>query len=496
MPATAEQIAELRAELGPEGYRLACAHACWEAGDLSYALNASQRALRQLFYDAPVRRVVAKIARRWGKSRTCSALAFESALRGPNRRILYAAQTQSAVKEFVTPHFLTLASDAPEALRPDLVGNEMRFKNGSRIVLQGCEDQLKADRLRGPAAHDAFIDEGGFVPILGYVVTSVIRPQLSTTRGRMLIASSPPESPDHPFESFAVEAEARGAYMRRDIYDAPHIPRDEIDQWCADVGGPESVAWQREGLAMSVTDPTRAVLPEFSERERDIVTDTYARPEHCHTFVVGDLGYVDMTVILGAFYDFERGLMVVEDEVALRRPTSDIVQQAASDMARRLWGARKPLVRKLDGPPITVADVARLERDDLDEDSEQPERWQAVYNGELGQAVNALRMRIKRGQLRIHPRCRVLIAHARSARWNVARTSFERMQTDEGQHHYDGCAALVYLNREVRANEHRNPIPALSPGVTPYTHRIPHELTQDGRIEKMKRAFVQKRERR
>jgi hypothetical protein len=499
MAATPAELRALRERLGPEAYRRACAAACWEAGDLSYALNRSQQELRSLFYEAPrrkVRRIVAKIARRWGKTRTCSVLAFESALAGPNRRILYAAQTQSAVKEFVTPHFLELAGDAPDRLRPELVANEMRFKNGSRIVLQGCEDQLKADRLRGPAAHDAFVDEGGFIPVLGYVVTSVIRPQLATTQGRMLIASSPPEAPDHPFEGFAIEAESRAAFMRRDIYDAPHIPREEIAQWCDDVGGPESIAWKREGLALSVTDPTRAVLPEFSELEAEVVRDDYVRPEHFNAFVVGDLGYVDMTVIAFAYYDFERATIVIEDELALRRPTSDIVQREASTIAARLWGQRRPLVRKLDGPPITVADIARQEQTPLAPGSDQPDRWQTVYNGELSQAVNALRLRIKRGGLVVHPRCKTIVAHMRSARWNNARTSFERMQTDEGQHHYDGCAAVVYLAREVRSKEHVNPAPLLAPGVHHYSHHIPASLLVDPRQSKLRQAFKPRRERR
>lgn len=494
--ATAAELQAVRDRLGPEGYRRACAAACWRAGRLDYALNSSQQALRSLFYDAPARRIVAKIARRWGKTRTCSVLAFESALKGPRRRILYAAQTQAAVREFVSPHFRDLAVDAPDDLKPELIGGEMRFQNGSRIVLQGCDDQMKADRLRGPEAHDAFVDEGGFIPVLGYVVRDVIRPQLATTGGRMLIASSPPEAADHPFETFATEAEERGAFMRRDIYDAPHVPREEIAQWCADVGGEDSIAWMREGLALSVTDPTRAVVPEFSELEARIVRSDYERPEHFNCFVVGDLGYVDMTVVAFAFHDFERSTLVIEDELALRRPTSDIVQRDASIIAARLWGERRPLVRKLDGPPITVADIARLERTELAQGADSPEKWSTVFNGDLSAAVNALRMRMKRGRLVVHPRCRTIIAHLRSARWNAARTSFERMQTDEGQHHYDGCAAVVYLAREVRAREHVNPIPPVPHGATPYTHRIPAELTQTGREQKLKRAFGPKRERR
>lgn len=491
--ATPAQLAQLRADLGPEGYRRTMAAACWRAGNLSYSLNAPQLELRTLWYAQSARRIVAKWARRVGKTRTCSALAFESALRGPNRRILYAAQTQSAVREFVTPHFLGLAADAPDDMRPDLVANEMRFRNGSRIVLQGCEDQVKADRLRGPAAHDAFIDEGGFIPILDYVIKSVVRPQLSTTKGRMLLASSPPEAPDHAFEAFAIEAEAKGAFMRRDVYDAPHLTSEEIAEWRADVGGEDSIAWMREGLAMSVTDPTRAVLPEFSQHEKACVQEVEA-PTHFHPLIVGDLGYVDMTVIAFGWHDFERDVLVVADELALRRPTSDVVQREAAKVAQRLWGDRKPLIRKLDGPPITVADIARLESAELEDGS--PERWRTVFNGDLGAAVNALRLQIKRGRIVLHPRCRTLIAHARSARWNAARTSFERIQTDEGQHHYDGAAALVYFAREARGVESRDPSPALPPNIHAYTHRIPEALTTDARKTRLRQAFAPKRERR
>lgn len=498
MPASSAELRDLRDRVGREEYQRACRHAAWETGDLSYALNAPQLRLRDLWYSCRrrgVRRVVAKWARRVGKTRTCSVLAFESALRAKRRRILYAAQTQTAVREFVAPHFLALATDAPDHLRPELVGNEMRFRNGSRIVLQGCEDQLKADRLRGPEAHDAFIDEGGFIPVLGYVVRDVVRPQLATTGGAMLLASSPPEAPDHQFDEFAADAEARGAFIHYTVYDAAHLTADEIAQWCADVGGPDSIAWLREGLAKSVTDPRRAVLPEFSEFESVVVQDSYDRPEHCHKLIVGDLGYVDMTVVGFGFLDFERSTLVVEDEIAPRRPTSDVVHGLSAAKAHALWGEEAPLVRKLDGPLFTIADIANLERAELAADAEQIDRWQAVHNAELGQAVNALRVRIKRGKIVVLRRCTTIVAHARSARWNVARTSFERIVTDEGQHHYDGCAALVYMAREARKIEHRNPTPAIPPGVDYRTHRVPVELTGDARIERF-RQISRRRERR
>jgi hypothetical protein len=201
-------------------------------------------------------------------------------------------------------------------------------------------------------------------------------------------------------------------------------------------------------------------------------------------------------VVAFAYYDFERAHIVIEDELALRRPTSDIVQREAGVIAKRLWGDRRPLVRKLDGPAITVADIARQEQTPLAPGADSVERWSTVWNGELSQAVNALRLRIKRNGLFVHPRCRTIIAHMRSARWNAARTSFERMQTDEGQHHYDGCAAVVYLAREVRAKEHADPRPVLAPGVHRYTHNVPASLLVDPKKSKMRQAFQPRRERR
>lgn len=501
--ATRAELLALRERLGPDGYRDAMRHACWRRGDLSYALNAPQLRLRDLWYankERGVRRTVAKWARRVGKTRTCSVLAFESALRKPKARIPYGAQTQTAVREFVAPHFIELAEGAPEDMRPELVGNEMRFRNGSRIVLFGCDDQLKADRGRGPSADDAFVDEGGFIPVLGYVVRDVLRPQLSTTGGAMLLVSSPPEAGDHEFDAFALEAEERGAYLHYTVHDAPHLSRDEISAWCRDVGGEDSIAWKREGLAQSVTDPRRAVVPEFTEalldKSRPIIGEI-ARPQHFHCYIVGDLGYVDLTHVSFAYFHYELDLLVIEDEVALRRPTSTDVQRAAEAKARELWGDRKPAVRKLDGPAITVADIARLERTDLERlegEHDDPERWSTVWNGELGAKVNAWRRRVATRKVLISPRCRVLIAHNTHARWNPKRTSFERVQSEDGQHHYDGCASAVYLNHEIKV--HVDPRPKLPPGISHLTHRIPDDINENGRKERLRRAFTPQRVRR
>ena len=115
------------------------------------------------------------------------------------------------------PIFTEIIATAPPELRPELVGDEVRFKNGSRIVFAACEDRAKAERLRGPKSHKIIVDEAGFIPVLKYVVNSVLLFQLAGTGGKLLMGSSPPDSPAHPFVEFYRSAESAGAAMTGNI---------------------------------------------------------------------------------------------------------------------------------------------------------------------------------------------------------------------------------------------------------------------------------------
>lgn len=484
MNAPPPNLRELRARIGPAALRRAAAAACWEAGDLSYALHDGQVRAVELVREAHrrgVRRSVWNIARRWGKSRAAVTMSAELCLRHPAdarpARIPYAAMTEGTVAEFIAPHLYELGLDAPERLRPEEARGEWLFPStGSRIVMRGCEDRKKADRLRGPSATFAVIDEAGFIPDLDYVVRSVIAPQLITTDGHLLAASSPPVSPEHPFRSLALEAEERGAYMHAPITSAPHLDPAAVARFCAEVGGEGSAAWRREGLALFVVDETRALVPEF-ERLEDAVVGVVDRPRFFDAYVVGDLGYVDLTVLLFGYWHFELALLVVEDEVVLRRPTSDDVHRAAAAKERELWGGQEPLVRAVDAPAITVADLRRLQPPTPGRDEDDPARWHAVAHDELEAALNALRLRITRGGIVIHPRCRTLRAHLRAGVWNSQRTSFARVETSDGGHHFDAVAAAVYLNRTVRVD--RNPEPAGLEVTDPMNQRVRWDLIRE-----------------
>lgn len=285
----------------------AAREAMWREGDLSYHCSDVQVTARALVYDHPARRVVWCTNRRFGKSRTAVLISNEKAMHYPGVRIPYAAPTGKQVEEFVEPHFRELASHAPPELAPerqgdgewvypplqwyDQAGNPVRtrdeggvevarmFGSGdirfcSRIVPKGCDNKQKADRLRGPGTLFGVIDEAGFIPTLTYVAKSVIAPQFWEARSVwgddvkpvMLITSTPPESPDHPFAAMLLEAETRRAAFRATVYECDHLGDRDIEDAIEDAGGEHTVQWRREGLGELIPDPTNIVLPEWETR--------------------------------------------------------------------------------------------------------------------------------------------------------------------------------------------------------------------------------------
>lgn len=487
--ATPQDLERLKRDLGPDGYRRACAHACWEAGDLSYLLHSGQLRARQMVSDTHVaalrdarpKRALLNIARRWGKTFFFIVWCLELAIRKHGARIPYAAMTEISVREFVEPILRELADEAPDGYAPTAVKGEWHIPaTGSRIVVKGCEDRKKADRLRGPAADGAVVDEAGFIDVLGYVVREVIAPQLITTDGMMLIGSSAPESPEHEFWELADECQTAGAYLHQTIYDAPHLNARQIASYAAEAGGEDTLAWRREGLSERVVDTAKAVYPEWTIAEHEAehnpdavpVVGAIERPSHFDAYVVGDLGFADMTFILFAYYHFERAQIVIERELMLQRETSDVIEARVRKIRTELWGQRKPLVQKLEGDATTVASIRKEERIAAGEAERgvsdrggDPTAWQQIAFVGMEAAVNAARLRIKRRGVLVHPSCTHLVAHLRGATWNDQRTDFVRVKRGGVVvHHFDGAAAFAYLVRELRPN--RNPHPSLAETVS------------------------------
>lgn len=521
--APAISVDDAIAQYGEEAVRRSARHALWRAGDLSYLLHAGQLACLERMGATETRRFLLNIGRRWGKSRLmCVVAVWLAVLRILHRsgvdieasrapgwlvraalrtkrptRVVYAAPTAGMVAEFIEPHMRLLCDHAPPELCPALNGmtGTWSWPDGDKIVVRGCEDSKKADRLRGSEADMGIVDEGGFIPILDYVVRSVVGPQLWETRGRMLLPSTPPESPDHPFVGLVAEAEAAGAYFHATTADAPHITPQMLASAIEDAGGPDTIAWKREGLAQILVDPQQTVLPEFSEHA-DVIVQEHERPEHFQPHVIGDAGFTDLDVLAFGYYDFKADIDVIEDEVVLQHARSDLLDAKVAAKERELWDGMKVHRRRIDAMPKVRADMSREEWQ-----AEDPEdgvrHWNPVSRdggermGRMRASANAARVRVQRGRVRVHPRCATIIAHAKYARWAPNRRDFVR--PDDGSHHYDGCAAFLYFLRDLdRAS---NPYPKLPPGVTRDTHHIPQHLLRDNAQVQLARIFGKARAR-
>ena len=432
--------------------------AVWLSGSCGYLLHEGQLEVRKLFAESQERRFVLCCSRRYGKSFLACVIAIEHALQNKGASIRIAAPTAKMVRNIIEPHMRSILADCPESLRPRHHKQDGAWefgKTGSFIHVAGC-DGGNAERHRGTDCSLAIVEEAGFVDELDYVVDDIFTPQLLTTNGRMLMLSSPPRTPAHPFVGYALAAQERGSYVHRTIHDAPHISERLVEEFCRESGGERSTTWRREYLAQFVVDESRAIVPEFAEAEPEIVKD-WTRPDFFDAYVAADFGYKDLTFAVLGYYDFDNDRHVIEDEVILEQSTSREIAEAIQEKERELWGNKEP-TRIADADRIVLADI--VNHHDM---TVLPAR-----KDDREAAINALRLCITEGRLVIHPRCKALRAHLRNGIWNKARTQFER---SGGFGHFDGVAACVYFVRHVVRG--KNPYPRFRNGESLSTHWLP-----------------------
>ncbi len=443
----------------------------------SFLLHATQLEFRRIVCRAAAeswKLITFRCSRRLGKTRYMIADAFENGVRKKPDRwwMKYAAPTSTDAHNIVEEHAVPLLDSMPKDLQPRWEASRGRFvfADGSVLDIVGCDDTRKANRLRGGTLHRGYIDEGGFIPNIEFLIESVMMPMTLNVGGLILMASTPSETPAHESTRYFREAEAEGRGFHRTIYDAPHLSegiiasemkrkcpyltKQQVYEYVRAKSGPDDTAWLREYMAIPIVDASRAICSEF-RTAKDIVKDS-PTPDCFHSFVIGDVGFVDLTVMLFAYFDFERYKLVVQDEVVLQAATAGEIDEKCLLKEQALWKERavmperhrgatwEPLKRLADADPLILAELTKA----------NSRGWGPCRNDELHASVNAMRMAVKDGFIEINPRCRTLIAHLESGIWNNNRTAFERV---EGMGHFDAIAALVYLVRHVDRNV--NPYP-------------------------------------
>lgn len=421
----------------------------WRAGDLRYKLHAGQRIVWDTLGKAKSKLFVINCSRQWGKSRGMVTRAVARAASIPKYRIKYAAAFRDDLKEFIIPHFESVLEDCPEDLRPRWVASQNKyvFPNGSEIKLIGIDKNPNG--LRGNTIDEIYLDECGFMAGLKKLYRSVIMPAtMHRPEAKIVMISTPPETPDHDYTEFALRARAEGNYAEFTIYDNPLITPDVIELLMAEAGGADSTDWKREYLCQFVVDENLAIFPEWSP---DAFVKELPLPAHFqyfHKYVAMDLGIRDLTVVLFAYYDFTEAKVVVMREHWVNGPrmTTDQLAEDIRRVEKEAFAGYQPYLRVSDNNNLLLLNDLSIKH---------KLNFMPTSKDTLDAMVNNARLWVKDGRVIVHPSCEQLKSCLRYGIWQENRRDFARSAVFG---HFDAAAALIYLLRNI--DVFTNPIPA------------------------------------
>lgn len=427
----------------------------------------------------------------------------------PGQQVKYLAQYGTSVRGIIAPTIAQLIEDMPREYRPksktlesigeDKVDHKWHFPHSrgeSCLHAAGANNQhYKA--LRGPRAHLLVQDECGFYDDFEGVQRA-LRPMLITTLGASVYATTPPESPAHPYEDTCQALKAAGRYVHRTIHHHPRLKVEQVEALLQReatrlgvslTAFKRSTFYRREYLCLHVTEETRAVVPEWNEvledggeegrTLADVLVREVPRPRLFDTYTSADFGFTrHPSAILFGHWDYEHARLVVEDETPpLYRTRTDKLSEAYREKCRELWplSGPPPFPEAVPAPPDVDAKTGEV-RDAggfwlpymalgdkggrgaevlVELAKDHALHWAgAVKETDLEVMVNDLRRLVGAGKLLVHPRCKHLIHQLATGLWaDKQKTDF----AEDSKGHLDHLAALVYLVRAV--DRQRNPYP-------------------------------------
>ena len=435
----------------------------WHRGHISFLLYPHQKPI----YDK-IRQVmgsdqqdansyVIDCSRQYGKSFTMFLIAVEECIRQPNITIAYVAPLKSQVVEIVTENtFRTIFANAPKELIPTLNGSALQFNNGSRIRLAGTDNKNYAN-LRGGSAHYIFLDEAGFMSDLDNGVLPSVTPMLKTTGGKIIFASTPPESLDHPYQDILKEHDESGLISTFTIWDDKALKPHELNKIIKACKGRDTTLFKREYECKRISESNMQVIPELTEQLFNSLKlpidylSTDPLYQFWHKYVVIDTGIRDKTAVIFAHYNFKTRNIIIEHYLDLQGS-----QYSTAKLAEMI----KNTVTQLWSSTINTNDIRYIADSnnqiviaDLNIIYKIP--FVGTSKGRLDEMVQKVRDWVFDQRIWYLPNeGEQVMQCAKFAVWSKNRTEFARSNK---YGHYDALAALTYLVRNV--NETSDPVP-------------------------------------
>lgn len=422
-------------------------------GDLSWLLHPGQQALAKRFYATDGKVTVWNCSRRFGKSYMLVVLALEQCLRKKGMQVRFATSTQKQIASIFEPLMDQILLHFPKDCLPSKNQNVWKFPNKSTLTLAGA-DYKDGDALRGVGSDLIIVDEAGFVGNLKYLVQDILLPQLLTTNGRLIMASTPPKSMGHDFVTFAQQALEQKTYERRTIYDNAMLSKPIIDAVKIQCGGEDTDTFKREYLCEFISDSQSRIIPEFNEL---IHVKKEPMPTHYQPYTCFDFGLKDHTAVLFGYLDFLRQKLVVQDEIIVNYKTTKEIAEMVKKKEAALWGNRK-VERFGDNDLQILWDMGR----------EYGLNIKPAIKFDKDAGIANCRDKFMFERIEVWPNCHSIIFQLKNGVWNDKRTSFQR---DEVMGHCDALDALIYMVRHIKWKA--NPVPARIPN--PYTEWVPEQ---------------------
>lgn len=455
----------------------------WRVGSLRWKLDAGQESWLRTLDKVPAQgSAVWLIGRQRGKSYAALVHALEVLLSGKNKIVRYTALTGKNANSIVVPTLKQILSDCPEDLLPEVseLHGSAHFKNGSVLHWSGT-DNKQYERQRGPRCHLYLADEFCFYDDL-LAVERAILPQRTTTGGKVLYLSTPPESEAHSSVERIRAAQVSGAYCHATIHDNPRLGLHGVESVAKGEAQRlglsleslyKSSYWRREYLAELVTESSRAVVPCWPDVSTK-ATQKKVRPLIFDGYVSVDFGFSpDPSAAIFAWADGS-GVIHIESELEVHSETLSSFVEQAKQYETRLWGNKRfdgtlwgakdytaivpdflrrvfeanapqqPYVRVGDNAPLVLSELSSVHGYSIlpsDKDNKHL-------------AVDSLNQLLAEGRVTIEPTCTRLLTQLHTTIWNRTRTKYERTSKDHG----DLVDCLVYLVRNVNFDRTRERI--------------------------------------
>lgn len=436
----------------------------WRRGSLSFKLDGTQKELYELFYNNDHKIMTWLLSRRQGKTYTLCILALEQCIRKPNSIVKFVAPTKVQITQIVRPIFRQILEDCPDDIKPEFKSKDYiyYFPNGSEVQLAGS-DGGHAEKLRGGDSHIWFIDEAGSCSDLENLVKSILMPTTLITKGKGVLASTPPKELDHDFLKYIENAELKGSLIKKTIDDNPRITKQQKDELIEELGGINSEETRRELYCEIIKDSNHSVIPEFDENMAKEVVKDWPFPPFYDAYVGMDTGGKDFTALIFGYYDFRADKIIIQDELIMdfrnKDQTIELLIQQQNKKEKALW--TNPISGEFKVPYKRISDIDYVFTQEIYNQSKKmvPQNetinFQVTTKDSNEAMINNLRILIANKKIIIDPKCVTLIRHLKNARWDKQRKKFAR-SVDDG--HYDAVEALKYLVRSI--DFRHNPYPA------------------------------------